>query len=331
MNVLITGANGFVGSHIVEYALTKDVNVFAAIRQTSNTRYISDEKVKKFVMDFSSEESITEGLEEFYNTYGSIDYIIHNAGLTKTLRSDDYDRVNYQLTLDLISALDQSRHEIKKFTYISSMAAASPGIGDQPITIDQKGEPVSRYGVSKKKTEDYIEESCPLPYLILRPPPVFGPRDEDMFTVFKMLSQKMELYIGGHNQLLSFVYVKDLARGVMEATLSDVSNKKYFLSDGKYYDGRGFNQLVKKELVVKTLQLSLPLFLVYIVAFFSELGSKITGKVSQLNLEKIKELKCPNWTCDSSDFYKDLNIQANYTLEQGIRETVEWYKKESWL
>ena len=331
MNILITGANGFVGSHIVEYALTKDADIFAAIRKSSNTKYIPEKGVHLFVLDFSSQDTLRDGLDRFKSAHGNIDFVIHNAGLTKTLKVGDYDRVNYQLTVDLISALSRSGHKLKKFTYISSMAASSPGMGKEPIAIDQLGEPVSQYGKSKKKTENHIERECPFDYLILRPPPVYGPRDSDMFTVFQMLSKKLEIYIGRQIQLLSFIYVKDLARGIVEATLSPLSNKKYFVSDNKYYDGRVFNEKVKTELQTTTFKIHLPLFLVYIVASFSEIASRITGKVSQLNLEKIKELKCSNWTCKSEKFYHDLDIQPQYSLEQGIRETIEWYKEMKWL
>ena len=331
MNVLITGANGFVGSHIVEYALTQGINVYAAVRASSNTTYLADKRIRLFQMNFSSENSIQKSLDEFYSDFGGIDYIIHNAGITKTLDLKDYEKVNYQLTVNLIRALDNSSHQIKKFTYVSSMAASSPGEGNNPITINQPGNPVSHYGISKKKTESHIEKSCPFKYLILRPPPVFGPRDTDMFTVFQMLSKKIEIYIGGQNQLLSFIYVKDLARGIVESTISNLSNTKYFVSDGNYYDSESFNQKVKEHLQVKSLKISLPLFLVYVVAYISEFVTKITGKVSQLNREKIKELKCPNWMCDSSDFYDDLGIQPIYSLEEGIQETITWYRNNKWL
>ncbi|MEO9966397.1 MAG: NAD(P)-dependent oxidoreductase [Reichenbachiella sp.] len=331
MNILITGATGFIGKFLVEYALDEKFNVFAAVRKTSNRSSLMGMDISFVQLELSSLESLKIQLNSFVDIHGSIDYVIHNAGITKSTNNDDYDTVNFDYTVNLIQALESTNQRISKFVFVSSLAASAPGIDDQMIKIDADGDPVSAYGWSKKKAELYIEEKCSLPYVILRPPPVFGPGDKDMFPVFDLVNKNLELYVGGKLQLLSFIYVKDLARGIVKATVSSVKNKKYFLSDNGQYDNMKFNNLIKHCLNKKTLKIKLPLFVVYIVAFFSEIYTRITGNLSQLNIEKIKELKCSNWMCDSRDFYKDLALEPNYTLSEGIQETIDWYKKEHWL
>jgi len=331
MNILITGATGFIGKFLVDYALAENLNVFAAVRKSSNRSSLAGKHIEFVEFDLSSEENLRSELHLFIEKYRSIDYVIHNAGITKATNNADYDLVNCTYTINLIKALESTEQPIKKFTLISSLAASSPGFGDQMIKIDQEGNPVSAYGWSKKKAEQYIEENCSLPYVILRPPPVFGPGDKDMFPVFDLVNKNLELYVGGNLQLLSFIYVKDLARGIIAATTSDIKNKKYFLSDNGQYDNEKFNLLIKKHLNKKTLKIKLPLFVVYVVAFFSEIYTRITGNLSQLNIEKIKELKCSNWMCDSRDFYKDLAIEPKYTLYEGIQETIDWYRSEHWI
>ncbi|MEO9806352.1 MAG: NAD(P)-dependent oxidoreductase [Reichenbachiella sp.] len=331
MNILITGATGFIGKFLVDYALNEKLNVFAAVRKSSNRSSLKNKNIGFVELDLSSKEVLKIQLSEFIEENGSIDYVIHNAGITKSTDNSEYDLVNCSYTINLIKALESTDQPITKFTLISSLAASAPGNSSEMIKIDADGSPVSAYGWSKKKAETYIEEKCTLPYVILRPPPVFGPGDKDMFPVFDLVNKNLELYIGGKLQLLSFIYVKDLARGIIKATISPLVNKKYFLSDNGQYDNVKFNLLIKQYLNKKTLKIKLPLFVVYIVAFFSEIYTRITGNLSQLNIEKIKELKCSNWMCDSRDFYKDLAIEPKYTLYEGIQETIDWYRSEHWL
>lgn len=333
MNVLITGATGFIGGFIVDQALAEGLNVFATVRKSSNKQYLTDNRIQFLEFDFSDRQTLTESLKKFNDDHGNVDYVIHNAGVTKALKNEVYESINYNLTVDFVEALKEAGHKLKKFTFISSMAASAPGSNEtkQPIKITDPDEPVSAYGASKKKAELYLENESHIPYVILRPPPVFGPRDADMFTVFELIHKKLEMYIGGQKQLLSFIYVKDLARGIVKATISEKQNKKYFLSDNKAYDNFHFNSLIKSYLNTKTITLKLPIFAVYLVAFFSELYSKLTGNLSQLNLEKIKELRCTNWVCDSNEFYQDIGIEPMYSLEAGVRETIDWYKENNWL
>lgn len=333
MNVLITGASGFVGGFIVASALNQEWKVYAAVRSTSSRKYLTDDRIGFVDLDLTNEAAISAMLANFKEKHGNIDYVIHNAGISKTTDISLYDRVNFRYTVSLIKCLERSDHIIKKFTFISSMAAAGPGseLTYTPITTDDVADPVTAYGWSKKKAETFIEQECQLPYVILRPPPVFGPRDKDMFTIFEVVNKGLELYVGSKSQKLSFVYVKDLANGIIAATKSSVTNVKFFLSDNQQYDGELFHNLVKKALNKKTVKLNLPLFIVYFVAFFSELITKITGKDSQLNLEKIKELKCLNWVCDSGAFYATHDFRPAYTLESAVKETADWYKKEGWL
>lgn len=331
MNILITGATGFIGKFLVDYALEEDLNVFAGVRKSSNRSGLAEKNIGFVELDLSNPDLLFNQLTQFTKDQGNIDYVIHNAGITKSTDISAYELVNCTYSINLIRALEKLDQQIKKFTLVSSLAASAPGHNGDMIKIDAEGEPVSAYGWSKKKAEDFIEQKCTLPYIILRPPPVFGPGDKDMFPVFDLINKNLELYVGGKLQLLSFIYVKDLARGIVKATVSQLVNKKYFLSDNGQYDNVKFNELIKKYLEKKTMKIKLPLFVVYIVAFFSEIYTRITGNLSQLNIEKIKELKCSNWMCDSSDFYKDLAIEPNYTLYEGIRETIDWYKNEHWL
>lgn len=333
MNILITGASGFIGGFIVEKALSIGLNVFAAVRKSSSRKYLVDDKINFIEIDFSDPGRLTEQLIEFKTHHGDIDFVIHNAGVTKVLSEEDYDKVNYRYTKNFVEAIINSKQSIKKFVFVSSLATSGPGKEntDIPIKLSDPLKPVTEYGRSKLKAEKYFQSLKNFPFVIMRPPAVFGPRDTDMFSVFKLISNKLEVYIGGKLQYLSFIYVKDLAAALVEAATCACKEKTYFISDNKKYTNVIFNESVKRRMGVKTFKVNLPMLLVRLVAFISEFAGRITKKPSPLNVDKINELECSNWLCDASSFYKDTGFKCQYSLEEGIEESINWYKKENWL
>lgn len=333
MKLLITGASGFLGGFIVESALKNGHEIVAAIRKNSSKQYLKDDRIEFLELDISDSNICSEQLKAYISKKGSIDGIIHNAGVTKALNISDYNRVNYEYTKNLVQAIQSIGIELQKFVFISSLAAAGPGNPDkdEPIIVSDNNFPVTAYGKSKLLAENYLRALDNFPYIILRPPAVFGPRDVDMFEVFKMVNNGLETFVGSHIQHLSFVYIKDLAKAIITTATSEFSRKTYFVSDNKKYTSRIFSNLVKKSMGKSTIVIKLPIFLVYLVAFFTEMASKLTKKPSPLNIEKIKELKCANWLCDASDFHSDMNFKPSYTLEEAIVETTKWYKKENWI
>lgn len=333
MNILITGASGFIGGFIVDKALDEGLNVFAAVRESSSRKYLQDPRINFIEIDFGNCEKLTQQLEEFSKENGSIDYVIHNAGVTKVLTETEYNKVNFEYSKNLVEAIIKSGQTLKKFVFISSLAASGPGKHntDTPISVLDAPNPVTEYGRSKLKTEEYLKRLTNFPYVILRPPAVFGPRDADMFSFFKLINNKLEIYIGDNLQYLSFIYVKDLASAIIRATTSQVQQKTYFISDNQKYTNVIFSEHIKQLMDKKTFVIKLPMFLVKIVAFLSEYVGKLTKKPSPLNLDKINELKCSNWLCDANSFYTDTDFKAQYTLDKGIEETIKWYKNEKWL
>jgi len=333
MNILITGASGFIGGFIVDKALEEGLNVFAAVRKSSSRKYLQDPRINFIEIDFSNCEKLTQQLKEFSKENGSIDYVIHNAGVTKVLTDTEYNKVNFEYSKNLVEALVKSGQLLKKFVFVSSLAASGPGKHntDTPISVLDPPNPVTEYGRSKLKAEEYLKGLTNFPYVIMRPPAVFGPRDADMFSFFKLISNKLEIYIGDNLQYLSFIYVKDLASAIIRATTSQVQQKTYFISDNQKYTNVIFSERIKLLMGKKTFVIKLPMFLVKIVAFLSEYAGKLTKKPSPLNIDKINELKCSNWLCDASSFFTDTDFKAQYTLDKGIEETIKWYKNEKWL
>ncbi len=331
--LLITGASGFIGGFIVEKALEKGFGVFAVVRKTSSKKYLSDTRINFVELSLNDVESMTKELESLKTEHGQFDFVIHNAGITKTNHNTEYFVVNTEITKKFIQSLMKAGLISNKFIFISSLAAAGPGTeeSNNTIKIDQTPRPVTSYGKSKLEAEKFLQETSRFPYLILRPTAVFGPRDAELFTLFSIVSKGFEFYIGTDKQRLSFIYVKDFVDLLFGALESEVTNKIYYLSDGKNYLIKDFAQAIKSSMTKKTLKIIVPVPIVSAIAFILEKLLGAFGKVPALNSEKMAELTSANWTCDMIPFFNDVSARPKYDLQSAIDETVTWYKQENWI
>lgn len=332
--IIITGASGFIGSFLVEKALGAGFQTWAGVRKSSNLEYLQDNNILFIDLDFGNKPKLVQQLRDFKQTFGSIDYLIHNAGLTKCLDPKDFDRVNYQYTVNLVEALQEADCVPQKFVLMSSLSAF--GVGDEkghtPIRLTDSPRPNTVYGMSKLKAEQYLQSTTNFPYIILRPTGVYGPREKDYFLMLKTVKSGLDIGAGFKSQHLTFIYVKDLVDAAFLALESTLVNRSYFVADGDVHTDKAYTALVKKVLGKKhVLSLKIPLWLLRLVSITAESISKLTGKPSTLNRDKYKIMKQRNWACDIQPLIDDLHFAPQYNLERGLTESANWYKENGWL
>ncbi|MBL7139135.1 MAG: NAD(P)-dependent oxidoreductase [Bacteroidales bacterium] len=329
--VLITGASGFIGSHLVEEGLKRGYTVFAGIRKTSSRRYLSDSRIRFLELDLASPERLSEQLMQCKAEELRFDFIIHNAGITRAHNSAEFHRVNDRFTHTLTESLELTGMVPDKFVYISSLAAAGPGdpVSMRPITDDTPPHPIDSYGKSKLAAERFLESRSGFPYLIFRPTGVYGPRERDYLQVYRTINRGFEPYIGSTRQRISFLYISDLVRMLYEALNSPFVNKTWVVSDGCNYSVREFSELVKRILGKKTVSLVIPLPVVKLLALILESVTHPFGKIPILNREKAAIMGSMNWQCDPSGFFNDLHFTPAYTLEKGLEETICWNRENN--
>lgn len=331
--VLITGASGFIGSFLVEEGLNRNYQVCAGIRKTSSREYLQDNRIRFVEFDFSSREKVVSVLETCKKNDLRFKYIVHNAGLTKVKKKEDYHNVNCRNTIHFIEALIETGMVPEKFLFISSLAAYGPGDPDtgEPVRLADEPNPIELYGKSKLEAERYITSLKGFPWLIVRPTGVYGPKEKDYFVFFQTINRGLEPYIGFKKQVLTFIYVRDLVRMVFMALESGHVNKSWFVSDGKEYPSELFAALTKVALGKKTIRFTVPLFIVKAIANAGENIAGLWGTIPTLNTDKYNVLKSTNWRCEVEPLEKDLGFKAEFDLEKGIAETLAWYKAEKWL
>lgn len=326
--VLITGATGFIGGYITKAAVNRDWQVYTGIRKNSNLDYIKELNVQLLELNLNDPASLEAVLMEL-----NPDIIIHNAGLTKANSQEELNFVNGELTHNLAKASQFPGNNLSKFVFMSSLASYGPADnhGQDQINDQCTPHPVTMYGKSKLLAETLLKEIPNLPYIILRPTAVYGPREKDLFSVFKMVASGLGLYTGKGNQKLTFIHVYDLVELIIRLAENEVVAKSYFVSDGQTYSPTELNSIIAKNLGKKIVNFGLPLWLVNIVAYLSEWVGKISGKVPALNVDKLHEIKALNWQCDVEALYRDTQYTPQYKLEKGIAETVQWYKTNNWI
>lgn len=331
--LLITGASGFIGSFLCEKGLELGYEVWAGIRKTSSRKYLQNKELKFIELTFEDKNILKTQINNFNKDFGKFDFIIHNAGCTKSPKIEDYRNINFINTQNFIDVLKETNNLPEKFLFTSSLAAFGPGKDNslEPVMLNQKPNPVNLYGKSKLEAEDYIKKVDGLNYIILRPTGVYGPREKDYFLVFKMINNKLEVYIGADNQKITFIYVKDLVRAYYLALESDVVNKSYFLSETGWYETKTFYSYIKKALNKKANRIVFPLWIVKTIASFNDMIGKNFGNYPTLNSDKLSIIKATNWICETQPLKDDLNFVTEYNLEKGVNETALWYKENGWL
>ena len=314
--VLITGATGFIGSHLVDELLWKNYEVTALIDTNSDLRWLQGKRVELISGDLLGRGKLPS-LKGFA-------YIFHLGEATTALRHRGYYRANQKGTEHLIAAAKKIRG-IKRFVYLSSQAAAGPSPPERPQTEADHPLPVSPYGKSKLSEEKAVL-NCrdTVPVTVLRPCPIYGPRDAYLFEYFKVISKGYIPMLGKEPISLSFCYVEDLIQALMLSITRDhPSGEVFFISDGEKYALDFFADVISSALQVKLRKIHIPLWVARFYAVAADGWGIVRGKRAKASQH--------NWVCDIIKAKKMLGFRPRFRLEAGIKVTLRWYQDKGWL
>ncbi len=327
--ILLTGASGFVGYHLIAAAVARGYQVYAAVRKSSQVDHLKEFPVQYVYPDFADAEALQRELQA-----QQYDYIIHAAAATRAPSQQAFNAANADITRNLATAILQSGISLKKFVFVSSLAVLGPIPYDckDPIGENNEPHPITGYGRSKLLAEQYLRDFPTLPLVTLRPTVVYGPREKDLYVMFKTLSRGMEPSIGRKDQLLSFVYVADLVDVILDALEKPtppglVCN----ISDGQVYNRDELAIITKKILNKKTFRFTVPVGVVRMLASLMETLYARSKKSPLLYRERVGELTAPNWNCSIANAQQYLGYKPKYDLEKGVTESLKWYKEHNWL
>ena len=321
--VFITGATGFVGSHIAEELVRRGFRVKALIRRTSNLRWIKDLPIEFVVGDLRSSG-------EWIDALNDVDVVLHVAGVIKALSEDGYMAGNYESTANL--ALAAQKAGVKRFVFISSRAAAGPSPPSEPFDEDFPPNPISAYGRSKLAAERFLLNETDLPVVILRPVVVYGPRDGGVLRYFKLVKKHLLPFVGKGNWV-NVVHVSDLVDAVMRAMEVDAAvGEVFFIGNEAGHHITEIGRMIAEVLGVGwVVKIKIPVWIAKAYAALALQVSKLVGKPSIINPDKIREFEAQWWLCSSAKAQKILGWQPKVDEIEGLRWTAEWYRLNRWL
>lgn len=326
MKALVTGGTGFVGSHLTEKLLEKGWNVKCFTRKTSNLRWLKNLNVEIVCGSFFDDSSLKKAVED-------VDYIFHIAGAVMSKTKQGYFISNQIATKNLAEAAIKYNKNLKRFIYLSSQTVYGPSLNGEPTKETDDCKPITTYGKSKLAAEkELLNLSEELPLTIIRPPAIYGPRDEAIYQYFLAVSKGLISLIGFSDKYISIIHSHDLVNGIMLAAENENAvGEIYNISSEKYYSWKEIGDICKKAIGRKTFTIRLPHFLVYTVAAFSQLFGYLTTKGAVFNIEKARDFTQKYWILSPEKAIKQLGFKQEVSLEDGIKSTIEWYKQNGWM
>ncbi len=324
--VLVTGASGFIGSHVVEEIAASGSSVRALVRKSSSLAFLDHPGVELAHGDVTDRDSLDSALS-------GVQGVVHCAGVTKAFSLDQYREINRIGTENLLRACCSASHEPSRIVCLSSLAAYGPSLRGRPVREPDEPHPVSDYGQSKLEGQQAAESFMDrLSITILIPPAVYGPRDRDIYAYFKFAKIGIVPFLGRRERYLSVIYVKDLARAAVECLFqSKADGGKYLIEDGVIHTWRSLARQISSTMGKRTAAVVIPSSLATLVALMAETHSRITGRPPLLGRQKMRELMQPSWTCTGEHIRRDLGFLPRHPLANGIEETHSWYRKHHWL
>jgi len=310
MKAFVTGATGFVGSHLVEELVKVGFEVSALVRRTSKRDFIS-------IPGVNAVEGSLEDLRS--KDISDCDFFFHIAGITKAVRISDYYRVNRDGTKNVCELCERHGKRLKKLLILSSLAAERNK---------------SHYGRSKYEADMIaLSFSKKVPVVILRPGGIYGERDMDFYHIFRAAKKYGILpHPGFKKKILNLVYVKDVVKAIILSVQRELPSGEILLvGDERNYTWEEIRDILSEVLKRELTLLKFPKFLAYPPALLAQVASFITKKPYPLNLSRLPEFLEDNWGMDISETKKKIHYEPSVDLKEGLTRTIKWYEEKGML
>ncbi len=321
--VLVTGATGFVGSHLVDALRAAGRPVRAIVRASSDTTRLRGSECEIRVAALSDAQAWASALD-------GVDVVFHLAAATRARDEAEYRRANVEPTAALMAAVSAMQRPAR-VVFLGTIASVGPALDGRPVSEDAAPRPLTAYGRSKLEAERVVLGSTNVPAVVLRPQAIYGPRDRDLFTFFRLARLGIQPVPAGPDRPVQLIHVRDVVTALLAAADSAHTGRVYHIAEPAIRPWSQVAALIADAVGRRPIRVALPRIVLRGAALLSEGTARLAGRSTIFNRDKVRELLAPAWICTTDRAAAELNFRAAIPLEQGIRETADWYRTEGWL
>lgn len=319
-DILITGATGFVGSHLVEALATRGIRARALVRASSDTSLLEEHGFERVVGSLDDAGSLRRAV-------AGAGTVLHLAAATRALDAAAFHRVNAEGTAKLVAAL-RAEDGNRRLVYLSSMAAVGPA-RDRPVRPDDEPRPLTAYGRSKLAGERAVLEGVG-DAAVIRAPAVYGPGDRDLLPFFRLARLGILPMVGRPDRQVQLIHVTDLASAIIAAAEARHATGTYHVAEPRPYAWDAVLTMVGAAVGRRAIRVPIPAAGLKLAAAVSEGVARLTRRPVIFDRAKAKELLV-EWLCDTAAARRELGFEATVPLAEGLPATVAWYRAQGWL
>ena len=318
---LVTGANGFIGSHLAEELLRRGWQVRALVRPGADLRWLQGLPLELVQGDVTRPETLPPAVR-------GCDFVFHLGAAIHAPDMAAFRRSNVDGTRHLLECCRERAPQLRRFVFVSSIAAAGPAAAGRPKNEDDPCTPVSDYGRSKLEAEEVLRRlATPLPWVIVRPSNVLGPREREVSSMLKMVEKRLRPMLGNGDRQTSFCMVQDLVQALILAAEHPAAEKQtYFVTDGCQYSWMEPVDILARLLQKDRLRLTLPYPLLQLLALLSEVAAALLHRKPAVTRKQLRSVRIRYWTFDGGLIRRELGFVPALSLEEGLRLIAEWYR-----
>ncbi len=325
MNALVTGSTGFVGGHLVDRLLARGDTVTALVRTPSRAAALAARGVRLVTGDLADVHALTDAA-------AGCDVVYHVAALTGAVDEAEFLGANRDGTASVRRAVETAGTDAR-IVLVSSMAAGGPARRDAPRNVAGDDAPVTMYGRSKLAAERALRDGSGPPYVIVRPPTVYGPRDRDnLLAIFKAARLGVAPIFGDGTMQVSLIHVEDLADALVHAgTTAGIAGGTYYVNHPEVITTAELVREIGRQMGRNPALIPIPRWLAHTALSATGGLAALLGRKTILRADKTHEFFQEAWTADPGEFIAATGWLPRYDAANGLAHTAAWYRREGWL